>query len=49
MVAPAEGFYATPGMGLNQVRLAYVLEKDKLRESVEILREALKNYPGTLL
>ncbi len=49
MLAPAEGFYATPGMGLNQVRLAYVLQKSDLEESVEILREALKKYPGTLL
>lgn len=47
MVAPAEGFYATAGMGGNQVRLAYVLEKDKLRESVEIMRKALETYPGS--
>lgn len=49
MVAPAEGFYATPGMGTNQIRLAYVLRQQDLEESVEILREALQNYPGTLL
>lgn len=49
MVAPAEGFYATQGMGLNQVRLAYVLEKDKLRECVELLRKALQLYPGSHL
>jgi aspartate aminotransferase len=49
MVAPAEGFYATPGMGANQVRLAYVLEKDKLRECVELLRKALQIYPGSHL
>lgn len=49
MLAPAEGFYATPGMGLNQVRLAYVLNQDALKASVEILREALKKYPGSLL
>ena len=49
MLAPAEGFYATPGMGLNQVRLAYVLNTDALKRSVEIIREALKKYPGTLL
>lgn len=47
MVAPAEGFYATPGMGLNQVRLAYVLEQEKLAQSVEILRLALEAYPST--
>lgn len=49
MVAPAEGFYATPGMGLNQIRLAYVLNKEDLKESVEIIKEALSTYPGTLL
>jgi aspartate aminotransferase len=49
MLAPAEGFYATPGMGLNQVRLAYVLQKSDLQESVEIIRAALKAYPGSLL
>ncbi len=49
MLAPAEGFYATPGMGANQVRLAYVLNNQALERSVEILRKALQNYPGTLL
>ena len=49
MLAPAEGFYATPGMGINQVRLAYVLNKQALEESVDILREAIKQYPGSLL
>ncbi len=49
MLAPAEGFYATPGMGANQVRLAYVLNNAALERSVEILRKALQNYPGTLL
>ncbi|PTM02281.1 MAG: aspartate aminotransferase [Bacteroidetes bacterium] len=47
MVAPAEGFYSTPGMGLNQVRMAYVLEKDKLKKCVELLEKALAVYPGT--
>jgi aspartate aminotransferase len=49
MLAPAEGFYATPGMGLNQVRLAYVLNVEALKKSVDILKEALKQYPGSLL
>lgn len=49
MLAPAEGFYATPGMGLNQVRLAYVLKQEDLEHSVELLEEAIKKYPGTLL
>ena len=46
MVAPAAGFYATPGLGLNQVRIAYVLSKDRLRKAVRVLAEALKKYPG---
>lgn len=46
MLAPAEGFYATPGSGKNQVRIAYVLKKEDLEASVEILRQALQNYPG---
>jgi len=45
MVAPAAGFYSTPGVGLNQVRIAYVLNKKSLIRSVEILKEALQQYP----
>lgn len=45
MVAPANGFYATPGGGKNEVRIAYVLNEHDLRESVELLREALATYP----
>lgn len=48
MMAPAEGFYATRGLGRREVRLAYVLEKPKLLLAVEILREGLKAYPGVL-
>ena len=44
MVAPAAGFYSTPGIGLNEVRIAYVLKKEDLIRSVEILKEALKVY-----
>jgi aspartate aminotransferase len=44
MVAPAAGFYSTPGMGLNQIRIAYVLNEESLRTSVKILKEALKVY-----
>ncbi len=44
MVAPAAGFYSTKGLGLNQVRIAYVLNKKDLIRSVEILKEALKVY-----
>ncbi len=44
MVAPAAGFYSTNGLGLNQVRIAYVLKEEDLIASVNILREALKAY-----
>ena len=46
MLAPASGFYSTPGSGINQVRIAYVLNKESLKSSVKILSEALKVYPG---
>ncbi len=46
MMAPATGFYAQPEPGRRQVRLAYVLEQDKLRLAVECLQEALRVYPG---
>lgn len=44
MVAPAAGFYSTPGVGLNQIRIAYVLNEESLKIAVEILKEALKVY-----
>jgi aspartate aminotransferase len=44
MVAPAAGFYSTPNVGLDEVRIAYVLKKEDLIRSVEILKEALKVY-----
>ena len=44
MIAPARGFYATPGLGADQVRIAYVLKEADLRASVEILRSALETY-----
>lgn len=44
MVAPAGGFYSTPNVGLNQIRIAYVLNKESLKQSIHILREALKVY-----
>jgi aspartate aminotransferase len=44
MVAPAAGFYSTPGVGLNQVRIAYVLKKEDLVKAVQILKEAIKVY-----
>lgn len=44
MVAPAAGFYSTPGVGLDEIRIAYVLKKEDLIKSVQILKEALKAY-----
>ena len=46
MVAPASGFYSTPGLGKNEVRIAYVLKIDDLRNAMETLAEALKVYPA---
>jgi aspartate aminotransferase len=46
MLAPATGFYATPGLGKNEIRLAYVLCKEDLAAAMECLEEALKVYPG---
>ena len=46
MVAPASGFYSTPGSGRNQIRIAYVLNKKSLLRSVELLKLALDQYPG---
>jgi len=46
MVAPATGFYATPGLGKNEVRIAYVLKKEDLAIAMETLEAALKVYPG---
>lgn len=44
MVAPAAGFYSTPGVGINEVRIAYVLNKKDLIRSVEILKDAISVY-----
>lgn len=46
MMAPAAGFYTTPGAGRDQVRIAYVLNKDALSRALVVLQEALKQYPG---
>jgi len=45
-MAPASGFYTTPGMGHNEVRMAYVLNKEDLAKALQVLAEALKAYPG---
>ena len=46
MLAPASGFYSAPEIGKQQVRIAYVLNKEALAQAVECLTEALKVYPG---
>lgn len=49
MLAPATGFYSTPGRGIDEVRISYVLNVDDLNGSVKVLEEALKVYPGRTL
>jgi aspartate aminotransferase len=46
MMAPATGFYATPGKGKQEVRLAYVLNEESINKAMDCLQEALKVYPG---
>ena len=48
-MAPASGFYTTPGMGRDEVRMAYVLNKEDLARAMKILDAALKAYPGRTL
>ena len=48
MVAPASGFYSTPSLGKNEVRIAYVLKIADLKNAMEVLAEALKAYPGRI-
>ena len=46
MVTPAASFYRTPGVGKNQVRIAYVLEVPELKKAMKVLASALEAYPG---
>jgi len=46
MMAPATGFYSTEGAGVNEVRLAYVLNQDDLNKALVCLEKALQVYPG---
>jgi aspartate aminotransferase len=46
MMAPATGFYSTPGAGVNEVRIAYVLNNDDLKNAMICLEKALEEYPG---
>lgn len=48
MMAPATGFYGTPGLGKQEVRLAYVLNVDALQKAMDCLEMALKEYPGRI-
>lgn len=48
MMAPANGFYSTTGAGLQEARIAYVLNKESLHKAVICLEEALKVYPGRI-
>jgi aspartate aminotransferase len=48
MLAPATGFYATPHLGKNEVRISYVLKVEDLKASMKCLEEALKVYPGRI-
>lgn len=45
-MAPASGFYTTPGAGRNEVRIAYVLKKEDLNRALFVLKKALEAYPG---
>ena len=47
MVAPAQGFYSSPKIGEQQIRIAYVLNPNELLDAIEIIREGLSVYPGT--
>ena len=49
MVAPAQGFYSTPEIGKQQIRIAYVLNLEELQNALTIIEEALKIYPGRLV
>ena len=49
MLAPASGFYVTPGAGHNEVRIAYVLNTERLNQAMDVLEAALEAYPGRLV
>jgi aspartate aminotransferase len=49
MLAPASGFYSDPKLGLHQVRIAYVLNKESLTKAMECLANAIKEYPGRIV
>jgi aspartate aminotransferase len=47
MFAPAEGFYATPGLGKDEMRLAYILNENDLKKAMKIFREGFAEYKKT--
>jgi aspartate aminotransferase len=49
LLAPASGFYATPGLGKQEVRIAYVLKIENLKKAMKCLEEALNVYPGKIM
>lgn len=49
MLAPASGFYTTPGAGIDEVRIAYVLNKEDLSRALFVLEKALESYPNRIL
>ena len=49
MMAPAAGFYTTPGVGRDEVRIAYVLKKEDLGRALIVLRKAMEAYPGRVV
>lgn len=49
MLAPAAGFYTTPNAGFNQVRIAYILNKEELEKALIVLKKALEAYPGRII
>ena len=46
MLAPGSGFYSTPGLGKNEVRIAYVINETDIKHAVECIARALEVYPG---
>jgi aspartate aminotransferase len=46
MMAPANGFYSSKNLGIQEARIAYVLKKESLTKAIKVLSEALKVYPG---
>ena len=48
-MSPASGFYTTPGMGKNQVRISYTLKKEDLGKALTVLKKAIEKYQKTVM